>query len=106
MDQPSLGDSRSSATFGVCDLGLRARILQISLQKWAISRMFMLHAPTGLYKDRCVKGVRGFRIFFLFPTRTGLWIVHKHGCLKEVGVIQDPIHNCASNRIIPPGTIS
>ena len=66
----------------------------------------MLHAPTGLYKDRCVKGVRGFRIF-LFPAPTGLWIVYKHGCLKEVGIIQDPIHHCASNRIvIPPGTIS
>ena len=72
MDQPSLGDSRSSATFGVCDLGLRARILQISLQKWAISRMFMLHAPTGLYKDRCVKGVRGFRILFFVSHSDGI----------------------------------
>jgi len=32
--------------------------------------------------------------------------VPKHGRLKEVGIIQDPIHHCASNQIVPPGTIS
>jgi len=31
--------------------------------------------------------------------------VHKDGYLKEVGIIQDPIHYWASNRIIPPRTI-